>query len=80
MNTAQVLAGVDLRIAICDYIDRYERDHQYAPTVRELAERFDRSTSSIWRHLILLREAGLVNWVDNQERTVHVTGRWSDGA
>lgn len=45
----------------------------YGPSVRELVELCDlSSTSSVRFHMVRLRQDGLVDWVDRSPRTVRV--------
>lgn len=49
-------------------------DHPYAISIEELAATLGyQSRGAIHRRLQTLRKRGLVNWVDGQSRTLHVT-------
>ena len=54
-------------------ISGWTAGHKYAPTVRELGDLLGlRSSATIHHHLRAMRQAGLVDWVDGQVRTLHV--------
>ena len=60
---------------ILDYIIRYMQEYQYPPTVREIAEGIGyASTSTIFNHMMDMRKAGLINYVDSSPRTITVPG------
>jgi len=46
---------------------------QHHPTVRSVAHSGARSTRTIQQHLTSLRRAGLVDWVDHHQGTLHAT-------
>lgn len=55
------------------YIGQYERQHQYAPSIREIAEHVGLdSPASAQQILRKLRSQGRVDWLDGQPRTIHV--------
>lgn len=55
-------------------IDMLQREMGYSPTVREIQQSmFATSTSNVHARLTVLREKGLVTWVDGQSRTLVIT-------
>lgn len=64
-----------------DYIDLnmlliirdFELDHGYAISVRELGERIERSPATVHARLTTLRNAGVIDWIDGEARTTHLT-------
>ncbi len=49
--------------------------HGYSPTVREIADEADiSSTSVVWYWMGKLRDAGLITWASGQMRTIRFTG------
>lgn len=57
-------------------ISQFHRQHGYAPTIRDLMELVDvSSTSVVTYHLDRLRDAGMIDWVDGSARTLHLVKR-----
>lgn len=55
-------------------IDALQRETGYSPTVREIQERtFSSSPSNIHDRLVILRDYGLVTWVEDSPRTLVLT-------
>lgn len=55
-------------------IDSFLKEHRYAPSVRELRQALGLSSSgTIHRHLENMRTEGVIDWVDEVPRTVHLT-------
>ena len=55
-------------------IERWLRTHGYAPTVRDIQRVLSYgSPATVWWHLRNMRDAGLIDWVDGQVRTIHLT-------
>lgn len=60
---------------ILDYIIRYIEEHQYSPTVREIAEGTGyASASTLFNHMMDMKKAGLIHYVDSSPRTITVPG------
>jgi SOS-response transcriptional repressor LexA len=55
------------------FVASYCETHPYGPTVREICEAVGGSTSTIHNALNNLREEGVLDWVDGQARTLHLT-------
>lgn len=57
-------------------VDAFHAEHGYAPTVREVQLALgNASPSTVYVRLSLMRERGMVTWVDGQVRTLVVTER-----
>lgn len=54
------------------FIRTFTEQHNYAPTLREMAAGAGVSTLTVQKRLLALREAGAVNWVDRVARSVRV--------
>lgn len=55
------------------FIDEYLREHSFAPSVREIGVMLGISSSdTAMKHLYRMRAAGLIDWLDDQPRTIHV--------
>ena len=64
---------------LLDYIRQYIDDHGYSPSVRNMADGCDISSTSVVEYWMLkLRDVGLITWVENQARTVRFVGRCVD--
>lgn len=60
---------------ILDYVTSYMMDHGYSPTTREIAAGIGvRSSSTVFDNLRDMREAGLINYIDECPRTITVPG------
>jgi SOS-response transcriptional repressor LexA len=57
---------------ILDYIKTYIHQHGYAPTIREIAERFNTATSNAWRHVGKLARAGKIVKTRRQARSIRL--------
>jgi repressor LexA len=55
-------------------IRSFTADHEYPPTVREIASLLDSAVATVHGSLVDLRVDGLVDWKDGMPRTLHVTG------
>lgn len=61
--------------AIFGAIRSFVTDHGYPPSVRDLADICGgRSTSTIHRYLLKLRQDGRVVWTEGQARTLRAVG------
>lgn len=57
-----------------EVLDRFHRTKGYAPTVREMAGLLGISSSSTIHHrLESMKVDGLVDWVPDSPRTIHLT-------
>ena len=60
--------------SVLNVIAQYLADHAYAVSVREIGEMIDlASSATVHARLKKLRKRGLVDWVDGEKRTVHLT-------
>ena len=58
---------------ILDFIVRFQAEHQYPPTYREIGDEFDiRSPNGVMTHLNILREKGYLTWAEGKARTLRV--------
>lgn len=62
-------------MVIYEFIVKFMMEHQYSPTVREIGDGVGlRSASSILWHLLVLKEAGLIDYEPSQSRTIRLMG------
>lgn len=55
------------------FIGDFNRSHDYAPSVREIADGVGlKSTSTVKSHLDKLKERGVINFEESRPRTVRV--------
>ena len=60
---------------VLDAIILYKQIHGFPPTVREICDLTGyKSTSSVASHLKVLREKGMITWVESMPRTITVVG------
>ena len=60
---------------VLDEIARFQKQHGYCTTVRELMRHFGwTSPNAVMFHLHILRDAGLVQWEPGVARTIRATG------
>ena len=60
---------------ILEFVAAYRSEHGYSPSYREIqngTEESGVSVSTIARHLVMLRQDGLLTFEDNLPRTVRV--------
>jgi repressor LexA len=55
-----------------DFIKKYIANNGYAPTIRELAYIFQRSTGSIHPMLKRLKQKGLIDYEEKMSRTIKI--------
>jgi SOS-response transcriptional repressor LexA len=72
---AEVVAVSEIDIEILRFIEQFLSDNAYAPSVREIAEHIGRSSYGTvhQRRLTKMRWMGLVDWLEGQMRTIHLT-------
>lgn len=63
------------QLAILRVIRDFRRKHGYAPTLQELADRFGVSKVTIFEHLTVLEEKGLLRRLKHRARSVELTRR-----
>lgn len=60
---------------ILDFVTGYMLDHGYSPTTREIGDGTGySSTATVFGHMRDMREAGLINYIDECPRTITVPG------
>lgn len=57
---------------IYDYTKEYILEHCYPPTVREISEHIQRSTSVTHGHLREMAENGIISFKENSPRTLQI--------
>ena len=58
---------------IYNIIKKYIEKHQYAPTIREIRDESGlKSVSTIEEYLIILKEKGYINYINNKSRTITI--------
>ena len=63
------------QLTLLGFLERYIETHGYAPTYREVRTAMGySSTSVVRRKLAHLREQGLIDYQDNQSRTIRILG------
>lgn len=71
----EINCGNEMRNKILDHIIEYIMTHGYPPTTREIGDMvFLRSTSSVNKHLMRMRDKGMLDFQDGQPRTITVPG------
>lgn len=58
--------------AIVSFIEAFIDDNEHAPTIRQIGDVFDWSPNGVRKHLLKLRELGVVDWQDYKGRTLKV--------
>ncbi len=62
-------------LEILQYIKDYIQEHQYAPSNRDIMHHFGFSSSSfVAARLSHMKKLGLINYVQNQPRTLSIEG------
>ncbi|MDR1970615.1 MAG: transcriptional repressor LexA [Treponema sp.] len=59
---------------VLSFIDYFIRDHNYPPTIREIAEHFEISVKGAHDHVTALRKKGILRQEDKRSRTMEVVG------
>jgi SOS-response transcriptional repressor LexA len=57
---------------VIDFIHSYWRQWKYGPSVRDIAQQFDTSTSTIYQHLMSLVQDGSLEMTQGRARTWRV--------
>ena len=60
-------------VKILRYILEYVNAHQYAPSLADIGQEIFCEQTTAYYHVGKLRQYGLIDWLDNQPRTYHVT-------
>ena len=60
------------RLHIPNTIEYFWREHDYAPTVRELGKMIGKSVGYTHAALLRLQAEGIVSWTPNMQRTLRV--------
>ncbi len=58
---------------IFDYIKKYIKQHDYSPSIPEMAKHFKLAVSTIHQHIDELKKDGYLNKLDNQPRTIQIS-------
>lgn len=58
---------------IFDYIKKYIKQHDYSPSIPEMAKHFKLAVSTIHQHIDELERDGYLNKLDNQPRTIQIS-------
>jgi len=61
------------RMHIPEAIERFWRENDYAPTVRELGKMIGKSVGYTHAALLRLQGEGIVSWTPNMQRTLRVS-------
>lgn len=64
--------GDQTRDNILDFIADYKAAHLYSPTIREIANHLGMSTNTIFLHLHILRDDGVITFEDRKARTIEI--------
>jgi len=65
------ILGESTRIKIIDFIKSYHQQYGYSPSVREIGAMTGiKSTSTVHRHLGILKERGKIEWNPKMPRTI----------
>lgn len=70
--------GAKKRTAILEELYRRELALETAPTTSDLAQRLGIGVKTVYFHLVVLRDAGLVTWVPLAARTLKLTPEGRD--
>jgi len=73
MEGGQVQALTDRQREVLIFIREFVDYYHYAPTVREVARRFDFQVSAARQHLLALRRKGFLEWEPCKARTIVLT-------
>lgn len=61
------------RDKVFDFLRSYIGEHGYAPSVRDICEGTGlTSTSTVYNHLVALRQQGRVQWAEGKSRTLRL--------
>lgn len=58
---------------ILDYIKKYIKQHDYSPSLEEVAKHFKLVVSTIHQHIDELKRGGYLDKLDNQPRTIQIS-------
>jgi repressor LexA len=59
---------------VLSFIEHFIREHNYPPTIREIADHFEISVKGAHDHVIALRKKGSLRQEDKRSRTMEVVG------
>lgn len=57
---------------ILDFIEDFESQNRYSPSIPEIAKQFDIALSTVWQHLNELKKMGLIAHRKNKRRDLEV--------
>lgn len=67
--------GIEARKKIYDFLVKFITENGYAPSVREICEAVGlKSTSTVYYHLLVLKDMGKIEIKRNQTRAIKVVG------
>jgi SOS-response transcriptional repressor LexA len=70
---AGIIQGINTRAKIVTSIKEYSEKHGFSPTVRELGDMVGlKSSSTVHRHLLSLKEEGKISWNPAMPRTIRL--------
>lgn len=73
MNDKSAQVGQQNHIKVFEAMQQFVAEHHYAPSTRDLSEMTGiRSTSTINRHMVKLREEGLIDYEPAKPRTLRI--------
>lgn len=58
------------RASVTHYIQSYMTKNVFSPTFAEIADALEISKGTVFNHLRALREAGVIDYVDGEPRTI----------
>ncbi len=77
MDATKIARGCHLSqqcYSTLQFIHSWTSAHRYAPTIREVGDGLGLSSSgTVHNRLSLMRELGVIDWIDGEARTLHLT-------
>ena len=73
-TTASPQRLTDRQHQVLQWISCYLAEHQYGPTVREIAHAHGCNPSGVHGHLRALQTRGCIAWMPRQARSIRLTG------
>lgn len=67
--------GIETRQKIYDFLVSFITKNGYSPTIREICDGAGlKSTATIYRHLMVLEQMGMIHVKDNKTRAISLVG------
>ncbi|MCB6288568.1 LexA repressor [[Clostridium] scindens] len=67
--------GIESRQKIYDFLVSFITKNGYSPTIREISDGTGlKSTATIYRHLMVLEQMGMIHLKDNKTRAISLVG------